>query len=73
MILESKFNLEDTVYYLKDNRVTIGTINSLYVEARKSGLILTRYFVIDAWVNEELLYKSRKELATAIIGEDLDE
>lgn len=73
MILESKFNLADKVYFIKDNKVAQGTIGTLYIEARMCGFIQARYFVIDAWINEENLHSSRKELAAAIVGEDLDD
>jgi hypothetical protein len=76
MKFESKFNVKDRLWYMKDNKPTEVIISSLNIRYSGSGqdyIKYTAHDVIDpvSWIDhqhlfEETLYKSKAELLESL-------
>ena len=67
MVIETKFNIKDTVYFMKDNKVLSNRIRHLHIEVNTT-IPKIRYTIEDQrdFILEHLLFNSKEDLLESL-------
>lgn len=71
MKIETKFEINQIVYYLFDNKVTSSPVREIHISVYKSELLQIKYFVTDGNggirnLSEDVLFSSKEKLKNSL-------